>query len=175
MDPVIITNRLKLRHVTMDDIDDIQACIIDPRIYEMVAQIPANQTRENTEAWISTHPTGRDAKTGFVYAITRNNRFIGLIGLHRTAPSAPFEIGYWMSPHFWGKGFMTEAGIALLKSLEDALTPQKTISGYFADNPASGRVLEKLGYVQIDENEKFCIGRNKTLPHIVMERPAVRS
>jgi len=48
--------------------------------------------------------------------------------------------------------------------------PQKTLSGYFVDNPASGRVLEKLGYVQIGQSEMLCLGRGKTVPHIMVER-----
>ena len=97
---------------------------------------------------------------------------IGLVGIHRPKPSDLFEIGFWMSPNVWGKGYVTEASKAVLQSLENNMDPQKTVSGYFKDNPASGRVLEKLGYVQIGENEMHCAGRNKTLPHIIVERDA---
>ena len=46
----------------------------------------------------------------------------------------------------------------------------KTLSGYFVDNPASGRVLEKLGYVQIGQSEMLYLGRGKKIPHIMVER-----
>jgi len=170
MDSVIHTDRLNLRYVTANDIDDIQRCICDPRIYEMVARTPPEQPRDATEDWVSTHKDGRDARTDYVYAIRRKHEFIGLIGLHRAAVSDPFEIGFWMSPQAWGQGYVTEAGKAVLQNLDDNLGPQKTLSGYFADNPASGRVLEKLGYVQTSKGELFCAGRNKVLPHIALER-----
>ena len=172
MDAHIKTDRLNLRFVTEADVDAIQQCIVDPRIYEMVGRIPANQPRTATVDWISTHKAGRDAKTDFVYAIILKTELIGLVGIHRPKPSDLFEIGFWMSPNAWGKGYVTEASKAVLQSLENSMGPQKTVSGYFKDNPASGRVLEKLGYVQIDENEMHCAGRNKTLPHIIVERDA---
>lgn len=172
MDPNIKTKRLILHPVTLDDVDAIQQCILDPRVYEMVARIPANQPRKATEDWISTHAAGRASTTDYVYAITVNNKFIGLMGLHRGTTSDLFEIGYWMSPKAWGKGYTTEAGKALLLNLETTLGAERTLSGYFADNPTSGRVLEKLGYSKIGENQVHCTGRNKMLPHIIVERVA---
>jgi len=170
MDSKIITDRLILRFVTPGDIDDIQRCILDPRIYKMVARIPGNQPREETEAWVLTHKSGREANTDYVYAVTAQQDFIGIIGLHRPTTSDPFEIGFWLSPEAWGKGYVTEAAKAVLQCLENSMGPQKTLSGYFVDNPASGRVLEKLGYVQIGQSEMLCLGRGKTVPHIMVER-----
>lgn len=172
MDASIKTKRLILRHITVDDVDVIQRCIHDPRVYEMVASIPANQPRKATEDWVSTHADGRKSKTDYVYAITAQHKFIGLIGLHRETTSDLFEIGYWMSPDAWGNGYATEVGQALLLNLETTMGAQKTLSGYFADNPASGRVLEKLGYRKVSEDQMHCIGRDKILPHIMVERAA---
>ena len=170
MDTLIKTERLILRHVTLDDLDSIQQCILDPRIYQMVARIPANQSREATKEWILSHSDGREADTDYVYAITLNHVLIGLIGLHRGTTSDLFEIGYWVSPEAWGYGYATEAGKALLLNLETTKGTQKTLSGYFADNLASGRVLEKIGYSQVGENQMFCTGRDKLLLHIIVER-----
>ena len=97
MDTNIKTDRLNLRFVTAADVDAIQQYIVDPRIYEMVGRIPANQPRKATVDWISTHKAGRDAKTDFVYAIILKTELIGLIGIHRAKQSDLFEIGFWLS------------------------------------------------------------------------------
>lgn len=136
----------------------------------MVARIPANQPRKATEDWISTHANARITKTDFVYAVTLKHKFIGIIGLHRSTNRDLFELGYWICPKAWGKGYATEAGKAVLLNLERSHGPQKTLSGYFTDNSASGRVLEKLGYIQTGDDQIHCAGRNKTLPHIILER-----
>ena len=172
MDPIITSKRLIMRHVGCDDVDDIQRCILDSHIYEMVARIPPNKPRNATQDWISTHAEARIAKTDFVYAITLEQKFIGIIGLHRPTTRDLFELGYWMCPTAWRKGYATEAGKAVLLNLDRSLGPQKTRSGYFADNLASGRVLEKLGYIQTGLEQAHCVGRNKTLPHVMLERAA---
>jgi len=170
MKPEIITDRLTLRYVTIDDVDAIQHCIHDPRIYKMVARIAPNQARKTTIDWILSHKHGRAENTNYVYAILLQDDLIGLIGFHRDSVSKPFEIGFWISPDVWSQGYVTEAGGALHMHLEETMGPQKTIGGHFFDNPASGRVLEKLGYVEVGANELYCAGRGKKLPHIMLER-----
>ena len=170
MDARLKSKRLNLRHVTAEDVDVIQACIHDPRIYEMVARIPANQSRKATLDWIFTHDDGRKSNTDFVYAINSQKKFIGLMGFHRETTSDLFELGFWIAPQAWGNGYATEAGEALLLNLETRQGAKKTLGSYFSDNRASGRVLEKLGYIKTGEGRMHCAGRNKVLPLIKMER-----
>ncbi len=75
------------------------------------------------------------------------------------------EFGYWCAPFFWGKGYAAEAGRALLDA---AITmgAQSLHAGCFAHNPASARVLEKLGFTPDgDETPQFCTAAMKRLPH----------
>lgn len=104
--------------------------------------------------------------------MTLEQKLIGMIAFSRADVSELFSMGYWLAPSFWGQGFMTEAGTAMLTHLEQTLGPQKTVSGYFAHNPTSGRVLQKLGYKQTGTNEMYCAGHDKTLPHVLLERSA---
>jgi len=102
--------------------------------------------------------------------VTLGEKLIGLSGLHRVTISDPFELGYWFSPSVWRRGYATETGQALLSALDLSFGTQKTVSGHFADNPASGRVLQKLGYVAVSKNSIYCAGRDQYVAHIVMER-----
>ena len=54
-------------------------------------------------------------------------------------------MGYWIARGSWGLGFATEAGTALLE-IARALGLARLEASHFLDNPASGRVLEKLGF-----------------------------
>jgi RimJ/RimL family protein N-acetyltransferase len=56
------------------------------------------------------------------------------------------EIGYWIARDFWGHGYATEAAGAVLR-IARTLGHQRVTAGHFTDNPASGRVLRKLGFV----------------------------
>ena len=94
------------------------------------------------------------------------------MGFHRETTSDLFELGFWIAPQAWGNGYATEAGEALLLNLKTTQGAQKTLGSYFSDNRASGRVLEKLGYIKTGEGRMHCAGRNKVLPLIKMERAA---
>jgi RimJ/RimL family protein N-acetyltransferase len=71
-------------------------------------------------------------------------RLIGGIGIaDRDGES---ELGYWIVPSHWGRGYATEAGRAVVAAARDSLRIDRLVSGHFTDNPASGRVLRKLGF-----------------------------
>ena len=60
-------------------------------------------------------------------------------------PSRSVELGYWIARPFWGRGLATEACEALV-DIARTLGFQSLEGSHFLDNPASGRVLEKLGF-----------------------------
>jgi len=68
----------------------------------------------------------------------------GACGLGRRA-SGSVEIGYWIGRPFWGRGYATEACRALIDIARTLGLPNLEGS-HFLDNPASARVLEKLGF-----------------------------
>jgi len=68
----------------------------------------------------------------------------GACGLGRR-PSGAVELGYWLARPFWGRGIATEACTALIEIARSLGLPRLE-GAHFVDNPASGRVLEKLGF-----------------------------
>ena len=71
-------------------------------------------------------------------------QLVGSCGLGRR-PSGAVEMGYWIARPFWGRGFATEACAAL--SISPGRSAWRSLEGsHFLDNPASARVLEKLGF-----------------------------
>jgi RimJ/RimL family protein N-acetyltransferase len=71
-------------------------------------------------------------------------RLVGSCGLGRR-PSGAVELGYWIARPFWGRGYATEAATALI-DIARTLGFTRLEGSHFLDNPASGRVLEKLGF-----------------------------
>jgi len=71
-------------------------------------------------------------------------RIVGGCGFGRR-PSGSVEIGYWVARPHWGRGIATEAGFALVE-IARALRLPALDAAHFLDNPASGRVIEKLGF-----------------------------
>jgi len=79
------------------------------------------------------------------FLITRadNAMLVGCIGIDEREGAV--ELGYWIGRQHWGQGYATEAGEAVLE-VARMLGHRKIVAGHFLDNPASGRVLRKLGF-----------------------------
>jgi len=71
-------------------------------------------------------------------------KLIGCVGLGET--DGAVELGYWFAREHWGKGYATEAARAVLR-LAKVLGHRELVAGHFIDNPASGAVLRKAGFV----------------------------
>lgn len=75
----------------------------------------------------------------------RAPRLIGCIALNRTHDGAEFDL--FIARPYWGLGFATEAGRAAVAMALESLRLGKLVAGHFADRPAAGKVLRKLGFV----------------------------
>jgi RimJ/RimL family protein N-acetyltransferase len=70
---------------------------------------------------------------------------MGAIGLVITGTHDRADLGYWIGTSYWNNGYATEAGRAMLDYAFRIRGLNKVTAHYFAKNPASGRVLEKIG------------------------------
>ena len=73
---------------------------------------------------------------------------IGLAGLQ--CNDGRIELGYWLGRKWWGRGYATEAARSIL-DIARAQGITRVHAGHFADNPASGRVLRKAGFLPTGE------------------------
>ena len=86
-----------------------------------------------------------------------------LLGAHvgRSGHIGP-EIGYWLGRPYWGRGLATEAVAGALSWARKIWRRRVVVSGHFADNPASGRVLEKAGFLYTGEIQpRHCTARGE--------------
>lgn len=71
------------------------------------------------------------------------SRIVGCAGLKEQGGKA--ELGYWIARPFWGQGFATEGARGVIE-IAKLLGHRRIEAGHYLDNPASGRVLRKLGF-----------------------------
>ena len=165
----IRTDRLALRPLRPEDATRITDLVNDPRVYRMLTRVPAHQNVAQTLAWMSSHDARRTADTAHVFGIESGDALVGVVSGERERRPLPFSIGYWLAPDCWGQGFMTEAATALVDWLKQR-GERAFVAGYFADNPASGRVLGKLSFLKAGRMPKFSLGRGETVDHFDMAR-----
>lgn len=164
----ISTPRLLLRVYREDDAERYTLLVNDPLVYRNVGRIRAGQTLEETRRIQAerAEKNARGESAGRV--ITLGGELVGLVGGGRNSETGIFEIGYWLTPTVWGQGYATEAAGAFKQHLVDRFGARRLTADYLADNPASGRVLRKLGFVETGRGEHFCLGRDAMVPGVSM-------
>jgi RimJ/RimL family protein N-acetyltransferase len=163
-----VTDRLLLRPGWAEDAPALTRAIANEKIARNLAMLP----------W----PYGEDDARGFIgfmwgghpveFLITRRDtsEIIGGIGLHDD-PDEPGEqeLGYWIAEPHWGQGYATEAGRAVLDIARDTLRLPRLRSAWFHDNPASGRVLAKLGFRPTGQIvPRRSVGRGESVPAVLV-------
>jgi RimJ/RimL family protein N-acetyltransferase len=78
----------------------------------------------------------------------QSEKLVGAVGLTITKRFSRAELGYWVGKPFWGKGFATEASRAVLKYGFEGLQLNKIYATHMTRNPASGKVMQKIGMDQ---------------------------
>lgn len=71
---------------------------------------------------------------------------MGFAGLKYLPEFDQVDLGYRFLPQYWGKGLATEASLACLAYGFDTLGLQQIVAFALADNGASLRVLDKVGF-----------------------------
>jgi len=141
------TERLLLRPGWAEDAPALAAAIADEVIVRNLATAPWPFRLRDAEAFLA-QPRDPVLPSFLIFERTGDApRLVGSCGLGRR-PSGAVELGYWIARSFWGSGFATEAGFALIE-IARALGITRLEGSHFLDNPASARVLEKLGFVPI--------------------------
>lgn len=139
-----VTKRLLLRPGWIEEAPVLAETIADERIARNTARMPWPYTREDAEAFLAREPDPDYPNFQIVDRTVDPVRMIGGVGF-MDGDGAP-ELGYWIAPDAWGRGFATEAGEAAIAAARASLGYRRIVAGHFVDNPASGRVLEKLGF-----------------------------
>jgi RimJ/RimL family protein N-acetyltransferase len=163
------TERLLLRPGWTQDAPALFEAIADEGIIRNLASAPWPYAMADAESFLA---TDRDADTPAVLIFRRTGgapQLVGTIGIGRR-PNGERELGYFIARPFWGRGYATEAGRAMIAFARDSLRLSRLNAGYFTDNPASGRVLEKLGFTPTGAVvPRYSAGRREAAPCRLLE------
>ena len=163
------TERLLLRPGWTQDAGALFQAISDEGIVRNLASAPWPYSLAHAEAFLATERSPAEPAMLIFRRTEGAPELVGTIGFGRR-PDGELEFGYWIARPFWGRGYATEAGRAVLDFARDALRLKKLHAGYFLDNPASGRVLEKLGFRPTGLTlPRYSAGRGGVAPSRLLE------
>lgn len=144
--PSLETERLLLRPFRAADAPVVQRLAGAREVADNTLTIPHPYPDGAAEAWIATHvPAYRRGELVIFAIASPEEGLVGAIGLNLEADAGVAELGYWIGVPFWGRGYATEAAGAVLRYGFDALALQRIAARAFRRNPASSRVLRKIG------------------------------
>lgn len=161
--------KLTLRPFRLEDAPRVQELVSNWNVASMVARIPHPYPDGAAEEWIAGHNERRAAGDSWPFAIeTKRAGLVGTIGVGTTERGS-MEIGYWIGEPYWGKGIASEATRVLVEFAFDILGTARLEAEYFKDNPASGRILTKVGFKVTGEEKRFCLARGEELDCVTLE------
>lgn len=161
-EPIIETERLILRPITLDDAEACFSWNSDDRVAKYMSY-PRCTDISQTIDWIKSTLTD-EQEWNWAFVLKAENKVIGTGGI---GPNKFMEgywgIGYNLHYDYWHKGYCTEAMRAIVDFAHNELGVNKICSDHAIDNPRSGKVMEKLGlkfhhygeYSKIDGSQTF--------------------
>ena len=170
---ILETDRLLLRPPRAADISHFLPLLGHFDVAKNLSRVPHPYTEDDACAFVVSAALGWRKGEDLPFAILRKEprAYIGTCGVH---PARGWEFGYWLGKAYWGQGYASEAAARVVAFAFDALGAERLTAGWFHDNPASGRVLEKLGCVPDGEEVRSCLSRgtNVFCHKVVLTRAA---
>lgn len=161
--PVVTTPRLTLRPHRLADANAIAESLSDFAITRMLARVPAPYDRQDALDWLV--PVTSGSLPDWHLAVTDgDDTHIGVVSVELR--HGRWHLGYWLNRYFWRRGYMSEAVAAVLERFSRRMPESAVHSGVFADNPASLRLQEKLGFRMTGCAEIYSFARNTMVSHV---------
>jgi len=145
----IRTIRLLLRPYRLSDADDLKRLAGDYDVARGTLLMPHPYEEGMAEEFIRRQEKAISEGEAFNFGIFSHGteEFVGGIGIRVFKHHNTAELGYWIGKPYWGKGYATEAVAAVVEFGLADLGLRKIFAEHFKSNPASGRVLEKTGFL----------------------------
>jgi RimJ/RimL family protein N-acetyltransferase len=162
--PRLETERLILRPPEYSDVPAITRYLGEFDVSKNLGDVchPFNET--DARAFVTAAHERRALGEGFCFAILdkESEDFFGCCRL--TLAEGRYKLGYWLGKPYWNRGYATEAARKLAGFAFHDLKVDRIWASWFADNPASGRVLEKLGFRPVETYLGPSLARGASVP-----------
>ncbi len=142
---VLETERLILRPITLEDASDLFEYASDPENTKHT--FPTHQSIDETN-WVISNLFMSSPLGNFAIELKENGKMIGTCDLRVNEGEKSAELAYAINKKYWGQGLAPEAAQCLLNFAFGTLKVERIWAKFASGNPASGRVMEKIGMSQ---------------------------
>jgi RimJ/RimL family protein N-acetyltransferase len=157
----LVGNRITLRRPVITDAKRVATFMGDFDVVKNLSRAPWPYALEDAESWLGGVEAIKGPRPAYPFAITTPEGLIGVVGIS-TNPQNPeaIELGYWLGKPYWNQGYVSESARLALRFAFSELDLPGIEAGFFIDNPASGRVLEKLGFIKTKDVLRYSKARD---------------
>ena len=169
---MIRTSRMVLRPLNAADGAPFLRIRANWNVARMLRMADYPPAAAEVSAWIAGAELEWARGTAFRFAVIKDGMVIGCADVDEIRDGWG-ELGYWLEEAFWGDGLASEAGAAVRDFAFQQLNLEGLRSGHAADNPASGRVLQKLGFIHVGADRRWSKPRSAEIEQRLyrLERP----
>ncbi len=161
-DCIFHTARLVVRNFAPDDWQVLQRLLGTPEVARMTASISAPWSESEAKAWMRRRPFRSESAA---YSAGVYHAILGLIGMVGLG-GKPLNLMYAFGQDYWGQGFASEVAHGALEHGFHDLGVRVLEASHFDDNPASARILSKLGFEKSGEEVGESLARLEPAPII---------
>lgn len=155
--PILETDRLILRPLSVDDAETIyKNWTSDPDVAKFMRWERHKDVSETRE-WLSTEEAcvESDGVYNWGFVLKETGELIGSGGLVFIEAKGMYELGYNVMKKYWGIGIATEASEKIMEYGINELKQKQFYCCHAKDNPASGKVMMKVGFVYQNDGEYY--------------------
>ena len=142
-----------IRPFRSTDSAQVQTLLSDARVSRKAGNIPYPYAKNGAQTWITSHGPQHRSGTAIIRAIVclKTKQCVGAISIDQISRglNSSGNLGYWVGVPYWNKGFCEQAGQLMLALAKKEYAMKRLVAAHCIDNPASGRVLEKLGFNEL--------------------------
>ncbi len=160
----IRTSRLTLRRLTVADVPRLHEIQSNWNVTRMLSLASFPPVMDDLRRWLSPHEAEWSSGAACRFAIVSDGQVIGCADIDGVSAGSG-SLGYWLDEAAWGRGLASEAAAAVMNFALERLGLVRLRSGHAFDNPASGRILTKLGFHWIGDADTWSRPRQETIVH----------
>jgi ribosomal-protein-alanine N-acetyltransferase len=146
--------RVAIRPFVAADSAQVQTLVSDARVAQVAGNVPYPYPEDGAQTWIATHAAQHRSGAAIIRAIVclEDGQCIGAISIDQISRglNSSGNLGYWVGVPYWNKGFCEQAGKLMRALAAQEYAMKRLVAAHRMDNPVSARVLEKLGFNELE-------------------------
>lgn len=163
------TSRTVMRAFAPTDTTKLAQIGNDPCVARMLMSVTLPWSHEQAQTWVET--AAYRGSPGFRVGIYgRDGELLSMVGIAPAVSNKAPSLMYFLDQEHWGQGLATEAVGAFIAECYLRFDLDRIEAGYFIEYSASGRVLEKLGFISMSDTVGTSAARDAPVPERIMGR-----